>query len=85
MPQLTGIGRFLLQMSSPVEEISSEKEERARAQGPWAGAQKEGSGWGVWVLRRGEWEIDLIRKKWKEMSTNDSNVKLQNYMKPQKT
>jgi hypothetical protein len=40
---------------------------------------------GVWVLRRGEWEIDLIRKKWKEMSTNDSNVKLQNYMKPQKT
>ena len=31
MPQLTGIGRFLLPMSSPVEKISSEKEERARA------------------------------------------------------
>lgn len=84
MPQLTGIGRFLLQMSSTVEEISSEKEGRARAQGPWAGAQRWGVGGGV-GLRRGEWGIDLIRKKWKEMSTNDSDVKLQNYMKPQNT
>lgn len=49
MPQLTGIGRFLLQMSSPFEEISSEKEERARAQGPWAGAQRRGVGGGVGI------------------------------------
>ena len=49
LPQLTGIGRFLLQMSSPFEEISSEKEERARAQGPWAGAHRWGVGGGVGI------------------------------------
>ena len=46
--------------------------------------ERWGVGGGV-GLRRGEWGIDLIRKKWKEMSTNDSDVKLQNYMKPQNT
>lgn len=52
---------------------------------PWLrGPGQEHRGGGV-GLRRGEWGIDLIRKKWKEMSTNDSDVKLQNYMKPQNT
>lgn len=74
MPLLTGIGRFLLQMSSPVEEISSEKERRESAlRGPG-----QGQGGGEWVWRRREWGIDLIRKNWKVMSTNDSNIKLQN-------
>ena len=71
------------------EQPSWEDQLRERGESQGLGAlgrgTEEGEWVGVWVLRRREWGIDLIRKKWKEMSTNDSNVKLQNYMKPQKT
>lgn len=59
MPELTGIGRVLLQMSSPIEEAGSEREKKGKVQVPWAGPLRQGIGmWG-----RQEWGINLIRKK----------------------
>lgn len=62
MPELTGIGRVLLQMSSPIKETSSEREGKGKVQAPWAGPLRQRVGmWGT----QG-WGIDLIRKKWRK-------------------
>lgn len=44
MLEPTGFGRVLFQMSSPIKETGSEREEKGKVQVPWAGPLRQGSG-----------------------------------------